>query len=155
VLKFGVRNPCRWRNSVETWCSDKRLDCCVCCMWSSVKERELCVVHKAELSVAIRTMGISWPRHLLLLNHRGRRSFNLRSVHGGQNGTGRGLPPSSLVFLSQYYFTSALFTFIHHLCYKILAVNLIIYKQHGPGVDSASNRNEYQEYFLAVKLAGT
>jgi hypothetical protein len=25
---------------------------------------------------------------------------------------------------------------------------------YGPGVDSASNRNEYQEYFLAVKVAG-
>jgi len=24
----------------------------------------------------------------------------------------------------------------------------------GPGVDSASNRNEYQEYFLVVKAAG-
>ena len=25
---------------------------------------------------------------------------------------------------------------------------------YGPGVDSASNRNEYQEYFLLVKAAG-
>jgi len=25
---------------------------------------------------------------------------------------------------------------------------------YGPGIDSASNRNEYQEYFLAVKAAG-
>jgi len=25
---------------------------------------------------------------------------------------------------------------------------------HGPKVDSASNRNEYQEYFLGVKAAG-
>ena len=25
---------------------------------------------------------------------------------------------------------------------------------YGPGVDSASNRNEYQEYFLGVKEAG-
>ena len=25
---------------------------------------------------------------------------------------------------------------------------------YGPAVDSASNRNEYQEYFLAVKAAG-
>jgi hypothetical protein len=25
---------------------------------------------------------------------------------------------------------------------------------YGPGVDSASNRNEYQEYFLGVKVAG-
>jgi len=27
--------------------------------------------------------------------------------------------------------------------------------QYGPVVDSASNRNEYQEYFLGVKAAGT
>jgi len=26
---------------------------------------------------------------------------------------------------------------------------------YGPGVDSASNRNEYEEYFLRVKAAGT
>jgi len=26
--------------------------------------------------------------------------------------------------------------------------------RYGPGVDSASNRNEYQEYFLEVKAAG-
>ena len=26
---------------------------------------------------------------------------------------------------------------------------------HGPGIDSASNRNEYQEYFLGVKAADT
>ena len=28
------------------------------------------------------------------------------------------------------------------------------HKIYGPGVDSASNRNEYQEYFLGVKAAG-
>ena len=27
-------------------------------------------------------------------------------------------------------------------------------KHYGPGVDSASNRNEYQEYFLGIKAAG-
>ena len=26
--------------------------------------------------------------------------------------------------------------------------------QYGPGVDSVSSRNEYQEYFLGVKAAG-
>ena len=31
----------------------------------------------------------------------------------------------------------------------------ISFRPHcGPGVDSASNRNEYQEYFLGVKAAG-
>jgi hypothetical protein len=31
----------------------------------------------------------------------------------------------------------------------------VIFRSHyGPGVDSGSNRNEYQEYFLEVKAAG-
>ena len=46
---------------------------------------------------------------------------------------------------------------------EIIAVfDLIMQKAHthththhyGPGVDSASNRNEYQQYFLGVKAAG-
>jgi len=28
------------------------------------------------------------------------------------------------------------------------------WSHYGPGVDSASNRSEYQEYFLGVKAAG-
>jgi hypothetical protein len=32
--------------------------------------------------------------------------------------------------------------------------DLIFPAANGPGVDSASNRNEYQEYFLDVKKAG-
>ena len=28
-------------------------------------------------------------------------------------------------------------------------------EHHGPGVDSASTRNEYQEYFLGENVAGT
>jgi hypothetical protein len=31
---------------------------------------------------------------------------------------------------------------------------VIIIQYYGPGVDSASNRNEYQVYFLGVKAAG-
>ena len=31
---------------------------------------------------------------------------------------------------------------------------LYLLRDYGPGVDSASNRNEYQEYFLGVKAAG-
>jgi hypothetical protein len=34
-------------------------------------------------------------------------------------------------------------------------IDLKSFRSHyGPGVDSASNRNEYQEYFLGVKTAG-
>jgi hypothetical protein len=33
--------------------------------------------------------------------------------------------------------------------------SLTSFRSHcGPGVNSASNRNEYQEYFLGVKAAG-
>jgi len=34
-------------------------------------------------------------------------------------------------------------------------IDINFFRSHyGPGVDSASNRNEYQEYFLGVKAAG-
>jgi len=34
-------------------------------------------------------------------------------------------------------------------------VSFEFFRSHyGPGVDSASNRNEYQEHFLGVKAAG-
>ena len=34
-------------------------------------------------------------------------------------------------------------------------IDIKFFRSHyGPGVDSSSNRNEYQEYFLGVKAAG-
>ena len=34
-------------------------------------------------------------------------------------------------------------------------IDIIFFRSHyGPGVDSATNRNEYREYFLGVKAAG-
>jgi hypothetical protein len=33
-------------------------------------------------------------------------------------------------------------------------IDIILLAAHGPGVNSVSNRNEYQEYFLGVKAAG-
>jgi hypothetical protein len=32
--------------------------------------------------------------------------------------------------------------------------NFSFWSHYGPGIDSASNRNEYQEYFLGIKAAG-
>jgi len=32
-------------------------------------------------------------------------------------------------------------------------IDIILPAHYGPGVDSVSNRNEYQEYFLGVKVA--
>jgi len=48
-------------------------------------------------------------------------------------------------------------TVVKVLCYKPVSVNgffidIKSFRSHyGPGVDSASNRNEYQEHFLGVK----
>jgi hypothetical protein len=33
-------------------------------------------------------------------------------------------------------------------------IDIILPPHYGSGIDSASNRNEYQEYFLGVKKAG-
>jgi len=33
-------------------------------------------------------------------------------------------------------------------------IAISFWPHYGPGVDSASNRNEHQEYFLGVKVAG-
>ena len=52
-------------------------------------------------------------------------------------------------------------TVVKVLCYKSegrwfdYAIDIKSFRSHyGPGVESASNRNEYQEYFLGVKAAG-
>ena len=56
-------------------------------------------------------------------------------------------------------------TVVKVLCYKSegsipagvseFFIDIKFFRSHyGPGVDSASNRNEYQEYFLWVKAAG-
>ena len=37
----------------------------------------------------------------------------------------------------------------------VIGTDIKSFRSHyGPGVDSASNRNEYQEHFLGVKAAG-
>ena len=38
-------------------------------------------------------------------------------------------------------------------CHWIFSLTQSFLSHCGPGVDSASNRNEYQEYFLGVKAA--
>jgi len=55
-------------------------------------------------------------------------------------------------------------TVVKELCYKSegrrfdpsgFFIDIKFFRSlYGPGVDSASNRNEYQEYFLGVKVAG-
>jgi hypothetical protein len=39
-------------------------------------------------------------------------------------------------------------------CHWIFSLTYSFRSHYGPGVDSACNRNEYQEYFLGVKAAG-
>jgi len=50
-----------------------------------------------------------------------------------------------LMFIRANYFEQSLEFFIDVNSFR---------SHYGPGVDSASNRNEYQEYFLGVKAAG-
>ena len=46
-------------------------------------------------------------------------------------------------------------TVVKVLCYKSEGRWFDPFRsRYGPGVDSASNRNEYQEHFLGVKAAG-
>ena len=41
------------------------------------------------------------------------------------------------------------------MVFIVIFIDIKYFRLHyGPGVDSDSNRNEYQEYFLGVKAAG-
>jgi hypothetical protein len=44
--------------------------------------------------------------------------------------------------------------FDHRLCHGNFSLKQSFWPHCGPGVDSTSNRSEYQEYFLGVKAAG-
>ena len=39
-------------------------------------------------------------------------------------------------------------------CYRNFSLTQSCWPHYGPGVDSASNRKEYKQYFLGVKAAG-
>jgi hypothetical protein len=45
--------------------------------------------------------------------------------------------------------------FDYRLSHMDFSLTLSFRPQYGPGVESASSRNEYQEYFLGVMTAGT
>ena len=44
--------------------------------------------------------------------------------------------------------------FVSRWCHWNFSLTQTFRSHYGPGVDSASNRNEYQEYFLGVKAPG-
>jgi hypothetical protein len=44
--------------------------------------------------------------------------------------------------------------FDYRWCHWIFPLTYSFRPHYGPGVDSVSNRNKYQEYFLGVKMAG-
>jgi len=44
--------------------------------------------------------------------------------------------------------------FNSHWCHWNISFTWSLQLHYGPGVDWASNRNEYQEFFLGVKMAG-
>jgi len=57
--------------------------------------------------------------------------------------------------LTYFLNTAALVSKLWNLMYIYIYIYIYSFQSHyGPGVDSASNRNEYQEYFLGVKAAG-
>jgi len=56
-----------------------------------------------------------------------------------------GSPQTLLITCHQYLYTVTIPCFIDIKSFR---------SDYGPGVDSASNRNEYQEYFLGVRAAG-
>ena len=70
------------------------------------------------------------------------------------------------MYINQMYITfNRGSTVVKMLCYKSEGrrfdpswcqwIDIKSFRSHyGPGVDSASNRNEYEEYFLGVKAAG-
>jgi len=73
-----------------------------------------------------------------------------------------------IVYIYIYIYGDRGSTVVKVLCYKSegrwfdpswcqwLFIDIKSFRSHyGPGVDSASNRNEYQEYFLGVKTTGT
>jgi hypothetical protein len=43
--------------------------------------------------------------------------------------------------------------FDSRICHWNFSLTYSFRSHYGPGIDSASNRNEYQEHFLGVKLA--
>ena len=72
---------------------------------------------------------------------------------------------SEIVFLAIPLQVTTVAQWLRELCYKSVGrwldpswcqwTDIKSFRSHyGPGVDSASNRNEYQEYFLGVKSAG-
>jgi hypothetical protein len=44
--------------------------------------------------------------------------------------------------------------FNYRWCHWNFSLTQSFLPHYGPGVDSASKRNEYQEYFLGIKVAG-
>jgi hypothetical protein len=66
------------------------------------------------------------------------------------------LPDQRLYILKNMYVFMCIYIYTHIFYYidNVYELPLLPYNTYGPGVDSASNRNEYQEYFLGVKATG-
>jgi hypothetical protein len=59
-----------------------------------------------------------------------------------------------VVFLCAFFFKSEGRWFDPRWCHRICHWHTSFWSHYGPGVNSASNRNEYQGYFLGVNAAG-
>jgi len=71
--------------------------------------------------------------------------FNVSIINSGDRG--------STVVKAQCYKSEGRW-FDSGRCHWNFSLTSSFRSHYGPGVDSASSRNEYQEYFLGVKAAG-
>ena len=126
----------------------------------------ICIYEKRKKCTLVQALRLCTGRTA----HRGSRGIALifldhgtRRGEGSASRPGRSLPPGK----SRYplYWAVALglgvVLQIGRSLFRSQLVSLEIFieiksfrSHYGPGVDSASNRNEYQEYFLGVKAAG-
>ena len=74
---------------------------------------------------------------------------NLSGICGEQSGVGTGFPPSTYGLRGTRWRS-----WLRHCATSRKIAGSIPEVVNGPEVDSGSNRNEYQEYFLGVKAAG-
>ena len=93
------------------------------------------------------TTNFLTPCKLLLLNSQWRRNLNSKSypVQNGDRGN---------TVVKVLCYKSGGRWFDPSWCQWIFHWHKSFRSHYGPGVDSASNRNEYQEHFLGVKAAG-
>jgi len=98
-------------------------------------------VLSVRLSVRMEQLGLQWPnfRNIFHLNvlQKSVDEIQISLMYDNNSATNRKVPGSIPGGVSGFF------------------IDIKSFRSHyGPGVDLASNRNEYQEHFLGVKAAG-